>query len=185
MTLLKTIESDADFSAKYHEESAKIPILSTAVILLLIAAPFIVWIVKINNDGAKANNVSKYENLAQLVASDVRMVDAMLRNDAAALAAMYAGRKIPVVTLIVPEVVIVENRKDEPAKVTELNVELEGIYWSPANPLVGIGGETYRIGDMIRGYEIIRIGKTMVQFQSSDGTIVVKDMYENLLQNNR
>jgi hypothetical protein len=38
------------------------------------------------------------------------------------------------------------------------------------------------VGDVIQGYEIVHIGKTKVQFQAADGTIIMKDMYDNLLK---
>jgi hypothetical protein len=107
-------------------------------------------------------------------------VDALLRNDAEELEAMRQAQQSQVVTLIVPEVVIVEEKKN-PEKISPLKVNLDGIYWNAKNPLISIGDETYRVGDVIQGYEIVRINKTTVQFRAPDGSLIVKDMYENLL----
>ena len=165
---------------EYREESVKVPALITMVVLLLISAPLIFWLTKINEKGLKLADISRYDNLVAMVESDTRAVSAILNNDAAELAAINAARKSPVVTLIIPEVVIQDEKKPKEG-VGPLNIDLEGVYWNSANPLVGIGGETYRSGDVIQGYEITHIGKTSVQFQAPDGTILVKDMYENLL----
>lgn len=170
---------------EYREEDIRIPVMVTIVVLLVVAAPLVSWILKINKEGIRSTDITKYNNLIETVAGDVKTVDAMLRNDAAELAAITSTRKAPSVTLIVPEVVIVEERANKRTEASPLKIHLEGIYWSPANPLVGIGGETYRVGDVIQGYEIVKIGKTSVQFQHGDGTIVVKDMYENLLHSQK
>jgi hypothetical protein len=165
----------------YAEESIKTPALITLVVLILIAAPLVYWQHNINRDGEKLTDISSFDTLVTLVASNTRTVNAMLNNDMEALAAINASRKQPVVTLIVPEVVILDEEK--PVKgAGVLNVKLQGVYWNPARPLVGINGETYGVGDVIQGYEITRVDQTSVQFQAADGTIVVKDMYENLLQ---
>ncbi|VGO17543.1 hypothetical protein PDESU_06140 [Pontiella desulfatans] len=173
---------EVDFVDDYREESTRIPLVITLLLLLLTAAPMSYWIFRINQVGTVSTDVSNYDVLVNAVANNVKTVDAMLNNDAEALAAINANSKKQVVTLIVPEVVIVEDRGMEPKEQRALEIELEGIYWSPANPLVGINGETYRMGDSIQGYEIVRIGKTAVQFQGADGNIVVMDMYENLLK---
>jgi len=165
----------------YHEETVKVPLAITCFILVLVAAPLVYWIVHINQEGAKATDVSQYNVLVQAVENNVRSVDAMLRNDADELAAINASAKKPVVTLVVPEVVIVEE-KTEPGKQPPLTAELDGISWTKAKPLAIIDGETYQVGESVQGYEIVRIGKTAVQLQGADGTIVVMDMYEDLLK---
>ncbi len=155
----------------------------TILVLVLVSAPLVFWITKINEEGTRSADVSKYTVLLDAVGSDLKRVDAMLRNDADELAAINAATKQQKVTLIVPEVVIVEDRQEAPKKQQgQLKAKLEGIYWSASNPLAGINGETYRVGDKIQGYEIVRIGKTSVQFQAEDGTIVVLNMYDDLLK---
>jgi hypothetical protein len=174
---------DGEMVTPYHEENIRVPLVVTILILVMVAAPLVYWILKINEEGTRSTNVSKYNVLLAAVGTDLKTVDAMVRNDADELAAINAASKKQKVTLIVPEVVIVEDRKEAPKKQQgTLAAELEGIYWSPNNPLAGINGETYRVGDKIQGYEIVRIGKTSVQFQGEDGTIVVLDMYDDLLK---
>jgi hypothetical protein len=164
----------------YKEESVKIPAAVTVALLILICAPLVLWIIRINAEGIQATNTAKYDALVSKVENDVRTVDALLRNDAEELEAMRQAQQSQVVTLIVPEVVIVEEKKN-PEKISPLKVNLDGIYWNAKNPLISIGDETYRVGDVIQGYEIVRINKTTVQFRAPDGSLVVKDMYENLL----
>lgn len=175
------LNTDMDGGKPYREETAKVPVAITLLTLILVAAPLVYWIYHINREGAKANDVSQYNVLVQAVANNVRTVDAMLRNDAEELAAINASAKKPVVTLIVPEVVIVEEQKVS-GKQAPLKVKLDGISWTKTNPVAIIDGETYFVGDTVQGYEIVRIGKTSVQFQATDGTIVVMDMYEDLLK---
>jgi hypothetical protein len=167
-------------STPYKEESVKIPAVVTVVLLVLICVPLVLWILRINEEGSRATNTAKYDAMVLKVKKDVLTVDALLRNDAAELEAMRVAKQAQVVTLIVPEVVIVEEKK-EPEKVGVLKVSIDGIYWSPKNPLVSIGDETYRTGDVVQGYEIVRINKTTVHFQAPDGSVVVQDIYENLL----
>jgi len=98
----------------------------------------------------------------QTVDGDVQTVDAILDKDAEAI---NAADKKRTVTLIVPEIVIVEDRKNGSEKQSSLNIVLDGIYWNPDSPLATIDGETYREGDIIQGYKIVEIGKRSVQGQ--------------------
>lgn len=168
----------------YKEESVRLPAALTILLLILVTTPLVLWVLNVNKLGLQTADIGGISIVVEKVEADVKMVDAMLRNDADALAAIRDAQNAPVVTLIVPEVVILEegNPSGSPAK---LNVQLDGIYWSPSNPLVSINKETYRVGDIVQGHEIVSIGKTSVQLQSSDGTIIVKDMYENLLSGER
>lgn len=175
--------TNESLSEKYHEETLAIPVVVTIVVLLLLALPLVYRISVINAEGSKANDISKYSALVKLVDADIQTVDAMLRNDTAALAAINASHT-PQVTLIIPEVVVVETKSKE-GDPEVLKVEMEGIYWSPTNPLVGINGETYAVGDSVQGHKIIKISKTTVEFRSKNGTTVVKDMYEDLLKYKR
>lgn len=173
-----------DLSADYREETVKIPLLVTFVVLLLICAPLLWMILKINEEGAKSTSVAKYNALVEIVNFDVDTVDTMLSADSS-LNDLSSDGKAPVVTLIVPEVMLVDESSLSSGAMTPLNIQLDAIYWSPANPIVGIGEETYRVGDSLQGYEIIEIGKTKVRFRARDGSIVVKDFYENLLQSTK
>ena len=173
---------EVDLSAEYHEETVHVPVIITILVILLIAIPFSLWIYNIDEAGKLSSNVSEFELMAATIDSDVKSVTKILRTDAREMQALDATRKAGTVRLIIPEVVIVENRKTNSDADGELNIEIDGIYWSPANPLVTIGGETYRVGDMIQGHEIVKIGKRSVTFKRKDGKLVEKDIYEDLLQ---
>jgi len=178
---MSTTIKQIKIAAPYKEESVKIPSMITLIIVALFSIPLVMWIIKINDEGTRAANVARYNTLISTVDQDARTVRALLDNDADELAAIRDARDSATVTLIVPEVVIVEEKTDG-QQVMPLTVTLDGVYWSPKNPLASIDGETYRVGDIIQGYEIVSIGKTSVQFQSSSGIIVVKDLYEGLLK---
>lgn len=177
--------TDMELSESYREESARVPVLITLLVLALTAAPLIWWIFRINEDGRKSTDVSRYSVLVNVVAANVKTMDALFRNDAEELAAMRAAAKRPVVKLVVPDVVIVEENQQKQDASKPLKVSIDGIYWSPANPLAGLNGETYRVGDTIQGYEIVQIDKTSIRFQAADGTIVVMDIYDDLLQSEK
>lgn len=166
-------------STPYKEESVRVPVIITIIILALIITPLVLWIMRIDDAGTRAANVSKFDSLIGSVQQDVRAVRAFLDNNTDELEAMRNAQQEQVVTLIVPEVIIVDEQKEQ--RIDPLKVDLEGIYWSPNNPLVSINEETYRVGDIIQGYEIIQIGKMAVLFQSPDGTVIEKDMYGDLL----
>ncbi|WP_372846102.1 hypothetical protein [Pontiella sp.] len=177
-----TSKANIDVSIPYREETVKIPAIISIVAVLLVAAPLVFWIYTINAEGAKSTDIARYEHLIASVKNDAAAVDAMLRNDAVELARINAMRKKPVVTLVVPEVVIVEEKKGSSNSQDLLSAELEGIFWHPSNPLACINGDTYRIGDKVQGYEIVRIGKESVRFKALDGTITQLNMYENLFK---
>lgn len=163
--------------AEYREESTKVPVFMMVVVLVLVSAPLVWAISSINTAGSKAADVSKYNTLVQTVGTDLKTVQTMLADGAAGV-----DIQDRTVTLIVPELVIVDEAKPGDA-LAPLKIELKGIYWSPTRPLADIDGETYYVGDSIQGYKIIKIGKTAVHFKAKDGRIVVKDFYEDLLQN--
>lgn len=167
---------------QYQETTIKMPLLITLIALVLMITPFVFWILKINTEGIRATDATKYNTLTATVESTVQEVSAVLRNDSQELESIRASQSKPVITLVVPEVLIVEKRKEEAPKLEELKVELDGIYWSATRPLAGLNGETYQVGDKIQGHEILRIGKTFVHFLAPDGSVVVKDIYERLLQ---
>ncbi len=172
------IQESAKAGLTYREESVGIPVLSTVLVLVLVAAPLFWTLVRINRDGVKSTDISRYEGLAQAATLTVQTVDAMLRNDEAELAAIRAGQSPDKVTLIIPEI---EIKEIAPHNKTKLDVGLINIYWDVANPLVGIEGDTYGVGDKVQGYEIINILKTKVYFRGPDGKTVIKDINEDLL----
>ncbi|NNJ69984.1 MAG: hypothetical protein HKP10_01695 [Kiritimatiellales bacterium] len=173
-----------DIQAEYREETIKVPAIITVVILLLVAVPLIYGIFQINKEGLRQTDVTQYTTLAATVSGNIQAVEDMLRNDATALAAIQTVQKNTSVRFIGPEDADEEIENLTFVGQSPLNVELEGIYWSPAKPLVGIGGETYRIGDSIQGYEIYKISKTRVYFRGQTGDTVIKDMYGDIREIN-
>ncbi len=161
--------------AEYREESAKIPFVVMAVLVLIIGG-LLGWLIfKIDTEGTHAANVSKYDALIQTVFADTQDISIMLKDGS--LGRVSRKRTI---TLIVPEVVLVD--ENESKAQSPLKIELKGIYWNPTRPLVDIDNKTYYVGDKVQGYTIVKINKTAVHFKSQDGGIVVKEFYENLLQ---
>ncbi len=173
-----------DVQVDYREETIKVPAIITVVILLLVTIPLVYSIFKINAAGVRATDVSQYTTLAATVSGNIQSVEDMLRNDAAALVAIQSAQTGASVQFIGPEDVAEETGSLSFVSQSPLNVELEGIYWSPANPLVGIGGETYRVGDSIQGYEIYKISKMRVYFRGQTGDTVIKDMYGDIREIN-
>lgn len=170
--------------AAYKEETVKVPAAIALLLIILITVPLILWILRINDDGTRSANVSNYEALIEKVGTDVKTVEALLRDDADELESILNARKKRVVTLIVPDVVIVEEEQ-ETSSDQALKASVDGIYWSASNPLVSINGETYRQGEIIQGYKILKVGKTIVDFEGPDGTIVTIDMYGDLLKGSK
>ena len=175
----KKKQQNSDVIPEYREESAKIPFVVMVLLVLLIGGSLGWMIFRIDTEGSLAVNVSKYNMLIQTVSSDMQDISTILKDDSVDM-----EERKHTVTLIVPEVVLVDERKPEEGP-APLKVDLKGIYWSPSNPLVDIDNETYYVGDVIQGYTIVKISKTAVHFKAKDGTLVVKDFYENLLQNKK
>ena len=166
--------ADIKQNVEYREESPKLPVVVLVATLVLVAAPLVWAILKIDAEGSKAADISKYTALIQTVGTDVGTVKAMLSSGSVDLDAKE--RKV---TLIVPELVLVDEAKPADS-LSPLKINMKGIYWNPTNPLVDIDNETYYVGDEIQGYTIVKIDKTAVHFKGKDGKIVVKDFYENL-----
>jgi len=121
-------------AAVYAEESPRLPALFALALALLVAAPLAHWIVRVNRQGARDTNLAAYRQLVQAMQTDAAEVDAILHNDDEALAALGASRK-PVVTLIVPEVVIVDEPKpSEPAEAEPFKAEINVYTTTPPNP---------------------------------------------------
>jgi len=164
----------------YREESTKRSVAIAGVALTLLIVPLVGSISRINAAGLKSADISKYTTLIRTVDSDMRTVEKALANRLSGLESTERS-----VTLIIPELVIINEIKPDDERPTSLKIDLKGIYWNPSNPLVGINNETYRVGDKIQGYVIVKIGKTAVHFKAKDGTLVVKDFYENLFKSKK
>lgn len=178
-----TIKNSVDFDAEYCEETVKVPLLTMVVVVLLISAPLVWMIMRINEAGTRATSVSEYSALVEIVNYDVTEVSSMLSGNSEVVVKLDQGK--PVVTLVVPELVLIDEGNIAPQANLPLDVQLDAIYWHSVNPIVGIGKETYQIGDSFQGYEIVKIGKTDVHFKGKNGKIVVKDFYENLFQSKK
>jgi len=179
----KAKSASANLLTDYCEESIKIPALITIVLLAIICIPLTIRIYRIDAAGKMSTDISKYQELVEVVGGDLQMVSSIVNNDSKELAALNAARAAGTVRLIVPEVVIVERRSADSQKRSTLNIDIDGIYWSAANPLVTINGETYHEGDTIQNYTITKIDKRSIRFEDQNGTVIEKDIYENLLYN--
>ncbi|MBN2161378.1 MAG: hypothetical protein JXR25_00325 [Pontiellaceae bacterium] len=166
---------DAPADLRYEEVSLKLPLIILVLSLVLTGGPLAWGLVKVNEDGEASIGVSKYLTLADGAAKNIALVKNALQ-----------GRKEEsqqvkdVVTLVVPEVVIVEAEKTEVKGPKPLDVEIHGIYFSRNMPLVDLDGQTYRVGDSVQGYRITKISETSVHFIGPDNKAVVRDMYEDL-----
>lgn len=164
----------------YREETVRGPVLLTLLLVVLIAAPLVYWMFLLNREGTRTADVSQYTVLVEALDSNVTTVDAMLRNDLEEVAAINEASKNNMVKLIVPDFVIIEDEPQAPKPKEQFAVKLDGIYWSASNPLVGLNGETYRVGDTVQNFEIIQIGKSKVRFHGPDDEIVIMDINESL-----
>lgn len=165
-----------DAVSEYREESARIPFVVMAVLVLMIGLLLGWTIFKIDTEGFHAVNVSKYSTLIQAVSADTQAVAAMLEDGSTEM----MDRKRTLAPRVPKEVPVVEIK---PAIQSPLAIELKGIYWNPVHPLVDIDNEIYREGDTVQGYAITKIGKRSVQFKAKDGGMVVKGIYEEQLEN--
>lgn len=163
----------------YCEESPRLAIIITLVVVALVGTPLGLLNKKIADEGLQAADVSLYTGLANKVGGNVRVVREMLEKgivDGAALAAVAAPR----VTLITPDIDPTNMQEAASQDPNKLNISLSAIYWSPQDPLVTIDNDNYRIGDKISGFTIMEIRKTEVVFRSPLGDKVVKYFYDYL-----
>ena len=179
MNKIKKMAGDVT-NGPYREESLGPPLLTLVVLLASIATPLVLAVLRIEANGKKGADITKYHALVQQVGSNVRSIDRLLASEAAGMTAIAEARKNPKVQLIVPDVVIVDEQ--ESPNGNRLNVGMKGIYWHPVNPLVDIGDKTYRVGDVYEKHTIVKITRRTVHFEDRFGNIVVKDFYENLLE---
>ncbi|QBG46123.1 hypothetical protein EGM51_01355 [Verrucomicrobia bacterium S94] len=172
---------DIPENAPYKEETIKVPVVLAVLLVVLIAVPLVLWIIRINEAGTRAASGARYDALIAEVNQGIRTVNAFLTDNEEELAAIRAARERSVVTLVVPEVVMMEEQQNR--TIPPLDVELKGIYWRAREPLAGINGELYGVGDVIQGYEIVQIDELSVRFRGPDGTLVVKEIYDGPFNN--
>ncbi|MEE9369730.1 MAG: hypothetical protein V3V05_12850 [Pontiella sp.] len=167
-------------SIEYQEESIKPAIIVMLVAVVIVSLPLGWMIHKISDQGVRIADVSRYQNLALLVDSNVSTIRKILANDVVDDRVLSGVAAAPLVTLITPN--ISPTNRDEAAhsNTKNLDVELKAIYWSPRDPLVTLGDENYRVGEKIQGFTIAEIRKTEVVFKSPLGDTVVKYFYDYL-----
>lgn len=163
---------------EYQEESPKAAIITTLVIVLIIALP-LGWMIRdIGDSGFRAADTSKYSALAESVAGDVAAVRSMIENEISDENVVIGIASAPFV--ITPDIGPTNMDEAAAANNGELNVVLKAIYWNPSAPMITIGSENYEVGEIINGYTITEIRKTEVVFLSPLGNPVVKYFYDYL-----
>lgn len=165
---------------EYREESAKPAIFTMLCIVVIIALP-LVWMIRdIGDSGFKAADTTKYSALAESVADHVVAVRNMIENEMVDEHVVIGIASAPMVTLITPEIGPTNSGEAAGIDKGELNVVLKAIYWNPSTPIVTIGTENYKKGEMINGHTIKEIRKTEVLFLSPQGDTVIKYFYDYL-----
>lgn len=179
----KVIQIDPRDSKGYHETTLMLPMILLVASLLLIGVPLGVLGYRIDEVGGRGLDLFKYKALEKTVSADMQAVKFILNADNKESVIIDSSIKNKLITLVIPEVVIVEQvSKASGTKTPSLEVDLGGIYWNPNTPLATIDGETRQVGDQVQGYEVVWIGKTKVRFRGQDGSFVEKGMYDDLLQ---
>jgi hypothetical protein len=165
---------------EYTEIQVKPAIYFALLVVVLVAAPLLWWNHKTGAEGLVVADTSNYAALARQVSLDVRTVQGILNNEVVDKRVLRGLGAAPVVTLITPE--IMPTNLDEAATLgnRKFNIELSGIYWIPADPIVTIDGENYKTGDLVQGHRIVEIRQTEVVFEDPLGEKVVKYFYDFL-----
>jgi hypothetical protein len=179
--MIKKKQKRAGTAVAYQEETVGLPLLIALVVTGLVAVPLLWMIPRINQEGEKTANVSRYEQMTVVLSGAVTKVYEMLTSSEAALRQVQLLEEPKDPILLIEDLPVVDVVEIAP----ELNVESMNIYWNAGRPLVGIDGETYAVGDFVDGYKITDIQQTKVFFKGVDGQIIAKDMYEDLLLKSR
>jgi len=172
--------TDAPLSETYREESTKPAVIIMIAAVLLVGTPLALANKRIEDDGQRAADVSRFAQLANKLTDSVTLVfnthkkatvsDSTLKDNG------MLGRKGP--TLITPDIKPTEmNESRDP---NALDLKVSAIYWNPHSPLVTIDGENYREGQKVKGFTILKIGKTEVLFRNPAGENVKKNFYDYL-----
>lgn len=165
----------------YREESPRLAILVTVVVVVLVGAPLALANKKIGDEGASAADISKYAQLANTIDENVAVVRRVLENGVVKEATLVAGGILaPKGTLLITPKVVPTNANESTQNPNSLNIKLTAIYWNPNDPLVTIDDDNYHVGDKIKGFTILEIRKTEVVFRSPGGEKVVKYFYDYL-----
>lgn len=172
-------KTKADAASDYREVPVKPSIYTMLAVVTAVAAP-LGWLnLKISAEGSRGADISRYSDLVAVVNRDVDTVQRMLDHehiDEKELKNSLA----PVPTLITPDILPTNIDEAEMQTASSLNIEMNGIYWSPTDPIVTINNENYHVGDRIQNHLIIEIRKTEVVFEDPMGEKVVKYFYDYL-----
>lgn len=162
----------------YQEVNARQEFQFMVILVLLVTAP-LVWLnYTIEKEGVIAADVSSYDAIMKNINSDALSVRKLRDIEVQALASLRYSGDSGKSSLIVPN--DGQTNNEDMAASRDLNIELSGIIWNPADPLVIIGREIYRKGESVNGYEIIKVSRTEVSFRNSQGDVVEKQFYEFL-----
>ena len=164
--------------AGYSEERPRLAIIITFAAVVLVGMPLGLFNRKIANDGSRSADVSSYTALTAQVNGTVTVVRDILEKGIVSDVALI-GMASPTVKLIVPDVSPSNMKEAAGQNGNKLDINLTGIYLS-RNPIVGIDGEHYRVGDKVHGHTIMEIRETEVVFRSPLGEKVVEYFYEYL-----
>jgi hypothetical protein len=177
-------KKDYNTSDEYREVAVK-PAVYTMLAVVIAAALPLGWLnLRIGEEGSKIADTTRYSELVAVVNRDLKTVQNMIasaRVDERSL----KGSLAPAVTLITPD--ILPTNLDEASRqdASKFNIELNGIYWSPVDPIVTINDENYKVGDLVQGYRILEIRKTEVVFEDPMGEPIIKYFYDYLGQPGR
>ncbi len=165
----------------YREESPKTAVFATVAAVILIGTPLSMANKKIETEGARTADISRYSKLAQKIDDNVGIVKDVLDKGVVDEKILATGGIVASkgTTLITPRVMPtnVNESTDDP---NVLNVNLSAIFWNQSDPIVTIDNENYHVGELIKGFKILEIRKTEVLFRSPTGDKVVKYFYDYL-----
>jgi hypothetical protein len=169
----------AQGSEEYREVPVKPSVYTMLAVVVIMAVPLSWLNLRIGKEGLKFADTSRYSELVAVVNHDMQTVRTMIV-DARVDERSLKGSLAPTVTLITPDILPTNQDLAAARESSKLNIELNGIYWSPVDPIVTINNENYYEGDQIQGYRILDIQKTKVIFEDPMGETVIKDFYDYL-----
>lgn len=164
----------------YREESPRMAVVVTVLAVVLIGAPLALANKKIDDEGARAADISKYSKLVQAVDNNVQMVQNVLEKGVVKESVLAAGTLLSKGTTLITPHIVPTNLNESTRDPNDLDIKLSAIYWNPKDPLVTINGDNLHVGDRIKGFTILEIRKTEVVFRSPTGEKVVKYFYDYL-----
>lgn len=171
----------AEVAEKYREEATKPAIVYAVLAVALVSAPLAWGIRDIEKKGVESANTAHYSLLAATVGKDVAEVRKILASEVVEEASLVGIAAAAVVEEVPPESVVTNESipgvAEDPKK---LEIRLSAIYWNARAPLATIDGETYRAGETVKGFKIVEIRETEVEFKGPLGDTVIKYFYDYL-----